>query len=482
VRPAAICRTLLAVLAAGCGSARTEVLVWVTNSDLDIGRDIDTISLVVRDRDDGGRVYFSLGHGADQVPPTPQPLCHDGLTKGCYPLPLGIALYPGAHVEDAVEVEVTSYLGSAPKIDDRAVFHFTRDAVQRLDFFLYKSCLGTACATSDQLCGAGGACQGTPLATDGGVADGAASDLAGGADLAGRDLAPSGPAWLAAAPALDPSPVLALEVARSNPLVVYAGTQTGFYRSDDGGMTWSQNLIAGHTSPTIAVDPTDAMTVYVGGTTNLQRSTNGGTTFAPVVTSQVVNVLIDPTNRFVYAATNTQGVQYYNGSTWGALNTGLTSMTINTIGIDAVDLFASVQNSLFVLARGGPTTWQPASGTPGGSIAAFTTDGAGTLYVGGAFNGIKKSSDHGASFTTTTAQTQSYTLMRGDPTRAGVVYAGTGMGVYKTKDGGQTWFFQNGGLPASTVVDALAVDPTHSSTVYIGSRAGLIYKSTTGGE
>jgi len=59
------------------------------------------------------------------------------------------------------------------------------------------------------------------------------------------------------------------------------------------------------------------------------------------------------------------------------------------------------------------------------------------------------------------------------------VSATTGGGIYKSSDGGNTWTAQNTGIQ-STTIDAVAVDPNSSLTVYaIGG--GHIYKSTNGG-
>jgi photosystem II stability/assembly factor-like uncharacterized protein len=67
-----------------------------------------------------------------------------------------------------------------------------------------------------------------------------------------------------------------------------------------------------------------------------------------------------------------------------------------------------------------------------------------------------------------------------DPVHPGVVYLGTATtGVFKTTDGGRHWHAANAGM-GSVRTDAVAVDPTHSSTVYAGTSVG-VFKSTDAG-
>jgi Calx-beta domain-containing protein/beta-propeller repeat-containing protein/carboxypeptidase family protein len=73
-----------------------------------------------------------------------------------------------------------------------------------------------------------------------------------------------------------------------------------------------------------------------------------------------------------------------------------------------------------------------------------------------------------------------------DPTAPSTIYAGSGVGVFKSTNGGRTWSAMNNGLSVALNVAGLAIDPLTPSTVYIavnnfglGSRG--VYKSTNGG-
>jgi len=79
-----------------------------------------------------------------------------------------------------------------------------------------------------------------------------------------------------------------------------------------------------------------------------------------------------------------------------------------------------------------------------------------------------------------------FRLLAVDPQNPGIIYAGTGVGVFKSKDGGASW--NNAGLNG-LIVNALVIDPQKPTTLY-AITAGRpdedlvplgVYKSTDGG-
>jgi photosystem II stability/assembly factor-like uncharacterized protein len=67
-----------------------------------------------------------------------------------------------------------------------------------------------------------------------------------------------------------------------------------------------------------------------------------------------------------------------------------------------------------------------------------------------------------------------------DPSNTGTIYAGTGVGVFKSTDDGGNWSAINSGLTYE--VHALAIDPTNAKIIYAASNYEGIYKSTNGGK
>ncbi len=73
-----------------------------------------------------------------------------------------------------------------------------------------------------------------------------------------------------------------------------------------------------------------------------------------------------------------------------------------------------------------------------------------------------------------------------DPAAPSTLYVGSGVGVFKSTNGGRTWSAMNNGLTVARNVVGLAIDPLTPSTVYkavsdFSSSSRGVYKSTDGG-
>ena len=98
-----------------------------------------------------------------------------------------------------------------------------------------------------------------------------------------------GASWAAVSGVLDGTVVSAIEVAPANPKAVYVGTEKGgFFRSTDGGATWSDDLsstvLAGSIITRIETHPKNAKQVFVTvggfGHSHLFRTDDGGQSWA----------------------------------------------------------------------------------------------------------------------------------------------------------------------------------------------------------
>src|SRR2546426_2428021 len=137
-----------------------------------------------------------------------------------------------------------------------------------------------------------------------------------------------------------------------------------------------------------------------------------------------------------------------------------------------------------------------------GRIAALTAvDDGGrlTVYIGSASGGVWKSINGGTTFKPVFDKegTQSIGAVAVDPSNSKNVWVGTGEswtrnsvsignGVYKSADGGETW--THAGLPNSERVAKIVVSPTNGDTVYAAVPGALwsdstdrgLYKTTDG--
>lgn len=123
------------------------------------------------------------------------------------------------------------------------------------------------------------------------------------------------------------------------------------------------------------------------------------------------------------------------------------------------------------------------------AIAFHPTD-ANTIFVGAPSGGIWKSVDAGESWTNLSANLPSLGVssILIHPTNPDIIYIGTGdrdsddalpYGVYKSTDGGNSWFSANNTM-GDVTVGAMVMHPTNPDII-IAATSGGIYRSTDGG-
>jgi photosystem II stability/assembly factor-like uncharacterized protein len=162
-------------------------------------------------------------------------------------------------------------------------------------------------------------------------------------------------------------------------------------------------------------------------------------------------------------------------------------------------LYAASPTHGFFRTTDGARNWHALS-APGESLAAIAVDprtsstvyvGTVRIYVGGRVGPtLFRSVDGGRSWQPRSAGLQgaSVAQLAIDPKDPRVLYAGTTSdtvrnrerGVFKTADGGRSWHAANRGLGRSADVRALAIDPSDTSTLFVGTSKG-VYKSQDAG-
>ena len=268
-----------------------------------------------------------------------------------------------------------------------------------------------------------------------------------------------------------------------------------FIRSDDGGETWQklgerlrdglsqQTRDSGTYNPNkawrvhshgLAVAPSDSNIVYVGTISDLAgredyslsgahvfRSKNGGETFTevsegfPTETATSINsIVIHPTNPdIVYLMTSSfeseKGIGIYKtitgGNEWFSVNSGLDRET-NDIQIDPINpeiLYAATATGVYKTVNGG-NSWESKSD--------------------GLLEGVSGFPER--------RQREVYDLAI-DPLNPLVLYAAGYMGVYKTKNGGDSWYLVNRDLPIYGSRAESAFD--HDRVLEIDASGKVIY-------
>ncbi|MGZ7077978.1 MAG: WD40/YVTN/BNR-like repeat-containing protein [Thermoanaerobaculia bacterium] len=213
--------------------------------------------------------------------------------------------------------------------------------------------------------------------------------------------------------------------------------------SDDHGKTWTRRDagLEDFSVRAIAIDPRDADLVIVGGLTGVYRSTDAGATWTRISDQEnVESVAIDPrTSDRIYVGTWRQGIRTDDGgATWKAINNG---MVLDT------DMF-----SILVHPDDPDNLWVSTCGW------VYNTANRGenwTRYRDG-FNNRRI---HDIEL---------------DPCDRDTLYAGSVAGLYRSEDGGKTWYVVS---DEGLVVNSIAMHPQRPDRIVLGIEGDGVYVS-----
>jgi photosystem II stability/assembly factor-like uncharacterized protein len=245
----------------------------------------------------------------------------------------------------------------------------------------------------------------------------------------------------------------------ANPKRIYVGgyTGNGFWRTADGGNSWTQSFFG---PPNIyptqpAVDPVDG-TVYVATLSmGVYKSTDFGATFtridqAPGAEPGVYlniggrGLEMDPNNRHtLFLAARGKG-------TWKTVDGGASWVKVDPTFSLSVTVDPS--NSNIVYAAG-----DPSSGDPG--VIKSIDGGNSFLASGNGFAGTSQS-----------ARTGAVQVNPADPSQLFVGFEGDG--VYTSSDAGATWVGANTCL-TNTIVEGITMDLSSPRTLYVSTFASV---------
>ncbi len=301
----------------------------------------------------------------------------------------------------------------------------------------------------------------------------------------------------------------------SHPATLYAGTDQGVFKSADGGATWrSSNAgISAYRVQTIAVDPTSPTTLYVGTRTppgvesaGIFKSTDGGATwtddnvglidsYTGISPVDVQVLAFDPRHPgTIWAGTwyseifqSTDGGATWQARTFGGFNIALVVWAFQFDPTAPLRIVAAVSDRYgdsMVVSTDGGSSWN-LLGNAGGSVFSLVADSnsPATLYAGG--SGIFKSTDNGAHWTAMNkglpGSLPPVVALAVDPSHPSTLYAATyGNGLFQSTDGAATWTSIGSGMRSSFVWTVL-LPPGQSSTVYAGTVGAGVYESLDSG-
>ena len=257
------------------------------------------------------------------------------------------------------------------------------------------------------------------------------------------------------------------------PQTVYAGTDKGLYRTDDGGAKW-QLLATPMTASSvwsIAFDPSNARVMFAGvgtpSTPAIYRSTDGGETWQHrpmeiakecpnVGIPRPTGIAVDPTNgRHVWVGLEVDGVRRSTdgGDTWTKINGQIPNQDVHNVLVVAgppKTVFTVVNDDIWRSTDDGKT-WQSAH--------------AREVFPWHYPRGIAVKPDD--------PRTVFLTLGDSTPGRVGT--------LMRSKDAGASW--ENIGLPVqpNSAVWTVSLPAAAPDIVFAASRYGYLYRSDDGG-
>lgn len=270
---------------------------------------------------------------------------------------------------------------------------------------------------------------------------------------------------------------------------VYAAfSGQGIFRSSTGTGSWTavnnglQNLMV----TSLVADPSSPATLYAGTYGGgVFKTTNNGDSWSPVSSgltfAYVTTLAINPSApATLYTGTYGGLFKTTNGGVgWSRLSGGLSSGPITSIAVDPADgskvycLIGGQDGGLYASADGG-ASWQQRLASFYDELLKVVVGGGtpGTVLVTG-YEGLRRSTDAGLTWTTVSAQAAQQLLAAGSYLYA-VSYDGS---WFASSDNGATWVQVADSFP----VDMLMADPNDASKLYSGSEA-TITQIINGGE
>lgn len=229
-------------------------------------------------------------------------------------------------------------------------------------------------------------------------------------------------------------------------------------------------------------DPTDGMRAYVATNSGIYRSSDGGVSWRSasygLENSEMYAVAVDPSTPSTLYASNYDGGLFRStnsGSSWTRLTPA--GNWIRRIYVDpkhAATLLVDFADDTIGRSTDGGMTWSTAL-----SPAYYLTAGADGAYST-SNNNLMKTTDGGASWATLGPLPAG--LIAGDPTKSKTLYAAGTTAVMKTTDDGANWVPLSAGLPTTGSTHRIAVSPSDSRWIYVVYNDGSVYVSSNAGQ
>lgn len=274
------------------------------------------------------------------------------------------------------------------------------------------------------------------------------------------------------------------------------------WRSTDAGVSWQQvSTLPANASPRALVVGSNA--IYVLTYDNLYKSADEGRTWTSVQppgnagASSTASIAVGSAAGVVYAAGTTGFCRSADSaSTWTCAATPADSISrileIPTGGSATPSLLAATFEGV-LLSKDRGATWALAgsgSALQSSLSAALASDASGSLVLAGTGSKAFRSLDRGETWTPESTGLNSVWIgaLALDPSDPSAVWAGgtandsSGPGLFHSINAGLAWSPASGpeGASGPRNVYCMAIDPDHSTTMYVGENA--VFRTDDGGQ
>jgi len=228
---------------------------------------------------------------------------------------------------------------------------------------------------------------------------------------------------------------------------------------------------------TFAVSDTNLFAGNDGGG-GVFLSTNNGTSWTAVnagLSSWYIEALIF-SGTDLFAGTGGSGICHStnNGTSWTAVNAGLTNTTVWSFAVSGTNLFAGTAGGVFLSTNNG-TSWTSVSdGLTDTDVRTFAIIGT-NLFVGTLSGGVFRSTNNGTSWTPANNGLTNTTVLALAISGTNL-FAGTGSRVFISTNNGTSWSPANSGM-TYYVVYSLVV---YGTNLFAGTIGGVFLSTNNG--
>ena len=284
-----------------------------------------------------------------------------------------------------------------------------------------------------------------------------------------------------------------------NEKVIFVGTGSGLFRSQDGGDTW-QSLHEGLRDENIralALSPSTPNMIYAGTSKGIFLSEDGGDHWTDwfeessgLSSMDIQDLVIHPEKPELLFAATSGGlfVSQDEGDTWefafeGSLAKGSRDVRFIRFSSKAHSLYIGTAGGVFKSADGGKQwdkKWEGALPSPL-SLVSLDTDPE--FIYAGAPDGLYKSYNKGITWVHDTTQDKSVSQLLVDPGNTTHIYMATTHRVFVSPDGGDTWNPLNFEKEKGMTLDNLTLirsSRQSSPTLIAGTSSGLFISKNGG--